>query len=103
VADEIQRDPLIAKLSALEFGTWFVFAADRPPKEQVRAKLAWSNTRTQHYMFVNRLGQQIAVRSGVELAREIRIGRTRVLQQEPARPFFEKALERIVEQLRPRR
>jgi hypothetical protein len=99
-AAKVSSDPLLVKLSALEFGTWFLFAADRPPKEQVRAKLAWSNTRTQHYMFVNRLGQQTAVKSGAELAREIRIGCTKILQPESPRPFFEKALERIAEQLR---
>jgi hypothetical protein len=99
---DIAADPILDKLSALEFGTWFVFLADRPRKEQLQAKLAWSNNRTQHYMFVNRLGQQTAVKTGAELAADIRAGRTRILQQQAAVPFFEKALERIVEQLRPR-
>ncbi len=99
---EIAADPILEKLSGLEFGTWFVFLADRPRKEQQQAKLAWSNSRTQHYMFVNRLGQQIAVKTGAELALDIRAGRTRILQQQTQAPFFEKALERIVEQLRPR-
>ncbi len=100
---ELAADPLLEKLSKVEFGTWFVFLADRPRKEQLQAKLAWSNSRTQHYMFVNRLGQQTAVKTGAELVTDIRAGRTRILEQRPSVPFFEKALERIAEQLQPRR
>lgn len=100
---ELAADPLLEKLGKVEFGTWFVFLADRPRKEQLQAKLAWSNSRTQHYMFVNRLGQQTAVKTGAELVTDIRAGRTRILQPQESVPFFEKALERIAEQLRPRR
>ena len=96
-------DPIQDKLDHLEFGTWFVFLADRPRAEQLQAKLAWSNSRTQHYMFVNRLGQQSIVKTGAELVADIRAGRTRIRDQQETAPFFEKALERIVEQLRPRR
>lgn len=103
LAEQSERDPLLNKLSNLEFGTWFLFDADRPPKAQLKAKLAWSNTRTQHYMFVTRLGQQLAVKSGAELASALRNGTARILPKEPDRPFFEKALERIAEQLRLRR
>jgi hypothetical protein len=92
--------PIIEKLNAIEFGTWFLFLANRPRKEQWEAKLAWSNPRTQHYMFVNRLGQQVAVKSGTDLAADIRAGTTRVLQAKTPTPFFERALERIAEQLR---
>jgi hypothetical protein len=95
-------DALLAKLENLEFGTWFLFFADHPRREQVQAKLAWSNARTQHYMFVNRLGQQTAVKTGADLAADIRAGRTRILLEQPDKPFFEKALERIVDQLRRR-
>jgi len=94
------RDSIIEQLSKLEFGTWFLFLANRPRKEQWEAKLAWSNSRTQHYMFVNRLGQQVAVKSGPELAADIRAGNTRILQARIHVPFFERALERIAEQLR---
>jgi hypothetical protein len=93
-------DPIMEKLSAVEFGTWFLFLANRPRKEQWEAKLAWSNPRTQHYMFVNRLGQQVAVKSGAELVADIRAGDTRILQAKTSTPFFERALERIAEQLR---
>ncbi|MFT3929661.1 MAG: DUF1631 family protein [Spongiibacteraceae bacterium] len=100
---ELVADPLLEKLGKIEFGTWFVFLADRPRKEQLQAKLAWSNSRTQHYMFVNRLGQQTAVKTGAELVADMRAGRTRILGKQESVPFFEKALERIAEQLRPRR
>jgi hypothetical protein len=93
-------DSIVEQLSKLEFGTWFLFLANRPRKEQWEAKLAWSNSRTQHYMFVNRLGQQVAVKSGPELAADIRAGNTRILQAKVHVPFFERALERIAEQLR---
>lgn len=94
------RDEIVEELATLEFGTWFLFLANRPRKEQWEAKLAWSNPRTQHYMFVNRLGQQVAVKSGAELAADIRAGDTRILHAKATTPFFEKALERIAEQLR---
>jgi hypothetical protein len=51
-------------------------------------------------MFVNRLGQQVAVKSGAELAADIRAGNVRILQEKAHIPFFERALERIAEQLR---
>lgn len=93
-------DSIIEQLGKLEFGTWFLFLANRPRKEQWEAKLAWSNSRTQHYMFVNRLGQQVAIKSGSELAADIRAGNTRILQNKAQVPFFERALERIADQLR---
>ncbi len=96
-------DPLLAKIAALEFGTWFVFHADQPKREQLRAKLAWSNRRTQHYMFVNTLGQQVAMRRGIELVAGLRVGSVKIESGNPLRPFFERALERIVETLRLRR
>src|SRR5690606_7874136 len=103
-ADSSQgEDALISRLEKIEFGTWFAFFLDRPRAEQVQAKLVWSNSRTRRFMFVNRLGQQIAVKSAAELAADIRAGRALILPQPPNKPFFEKALERIVDQLRRRR
>jgi hypothetical protein len=96
-------DPLLAELGALEFGTWFLFGADLPRREQYPLKLAWSNRRTQRYMFVNRLGQQAAMKHGPELAAALRAGELRILQPQTLQPFFERALERIAEQLRRRR
>ena len=72
--DPPSRDPILQELTTLEFGTWFVFRADQPARSQYRAKLAWYNARTLHFMFVNRLGQQTAVRLGPDLAVDIRAG-----------------------------
>jgi len=102
LSEPTTADPILQQLNALEFGTWFLFRADQPVRAQYRAKLAWYNARTQHFMFVNRLGQQVAVRMGADLANDIRAGRVRIQQQLDEKPFFEKALERIAEQLRRR-
>lgn len=99
-AEKPTTDPILQRLNALEFGTWFLFRADQPARAQYQAKLAWYNARTQHFMFVNRLGQQTSVVLGETLATDIRAGRVRILQKIDDKPFFEKALERIAEQLR---
>lgn len=96
---EVDEDAELSALLALGFGTWFVFDANLPRRQQ-RLKLAWYNDRTLRFMFVNRLGQQVMVKQGVELAQELRDGRTRLLDDLAGRPFFEKALERIVHQLK---
>jgi hypothetical protein len=96
-------DPLPEELARLEPGSWLLFAADRPRAEQYALKLAWSNPRTRHYMFVNRLGQQASLLRGHELAAALRAGALRILPGPHRRPFIERALERIAEQLRRRR
>ncbi len=93
------RDPEHKALLALAFGTWFLFGAHGPRRQQQRLKLAWSNTRTGHFMFVNALGQQAAVHDVHALARAINNGEARVLGQLEQKPFFERALERVAEQL----
>jgi hypothetical protein len=87
-----KKDPLLQKLTALESGTWFIFNAD-DTKQLRRVKLAWSDPNTLHFMFVNRMGQQIAMKTASELVNEIRSGKTSVLRALEGKPFFEKALE----------
>jgi Protein of unknown function (DUF1631) len=94
------RDDLIKQLKSLEFGTWFVFNVNTPGVERV--KLAWSDQNTLHFMFVNRMGQQIAVKTGEQLAKEIRTGKVKILDKLEERPFFEKAMERVLEQIKQR-
>ena len=101
-APQRKRDPIIDQLTGLEFGTWFLFDADKGKQAQ-RVKLAWYNSRTLHFMFVNRLGQQVAVKTGDELAAGIRAGSLKQLSKLDDKPFFEKALERVVDQLRGRK
>lgn len=95
-----KNDNIIMKLKKTEFGTWFEFDANGQKPQ--RAKLAWSNTNTLHFMFVNRMGKQISVKTGEELAAEIRSGNTTILKPLQDKPFFEKAMERVLEQLRQR-
>jgi hypothetical protein len=93
----IRNDELLLTLKKTEFGTWFEFNAHtKTPK---RVKLAWSNTNTLHFMFVNRIGQQVAVLSGEQIATNIRSGKIKILSTLADKPFFEKAMERVLEQL----
>ncbi len=94
------NDEVIMTLRKTQVGTWFEFQADS--KQPQRAKLAWSNTDTLHFMFVNRMGQQISAKTGAELAADIRDGKTRILKALEDKPFFEKAMERVLEQLNQR-
>ncbi|MCR8921173.1 DUF1631 domain-containing protein [Dasania sp. GY-MA-18] len=94
---ETKGDDIVQQLKKTEFGTWFVFDANSDQAQHV--KLAWSNTTTLHFMFVNRMGQQIAVKSGQELAQAMRAGEIKILGKEEDKPFFEKALERILKQI----
>lgn len=93
-------DELHETLKQLEFGTWFVFNADKPKDQHHRLKLAWSNKMTLHFMFVNRMGQQVAVKTADQLAADIRSGHAKMLSTINEKPFFEQALERILESLR---
>lgn len=94
----VQKDNLLKQLKQTEFGTWFVFDADTESPRRV--KLAWSNANTLHFMFVNRMGQQVAVKTGEQLAADMRSGKIKKLQVLEEKPFFEKAMERVLEQLR---
>lgn len=93
------KDDVIQTLIGTEFDTWFIFNAHQAKTLQQRVKLAWSNTTTLHFMFVNRIGQQAALKTGQQLAEEIRAGHTKVLSKLEEKPFFEKALERVLGQL----
>ena len=93
------KDDVIQTLIATEFDTWFIFNAHQAKTLQQRVKLAWSNTTTLHFMFVNKIGQQAALKTGQQLAEEIRAGHTKVLSKLEDKPFFEKALERVLGQL----
>ena len=93
-------DELLEKLRELKFGTWFDFNTDKPREQHHRLKLAWSNKITMHFMFVNRMGQQVAVKTASQLAAEILSGQTRMLNTINEKPFFEQALEKILDTLK---
>lgn len=94
ISDELK--PYLAQLKDLEFGSWFVFKNQSPSEI---AKLAWFNERTNHYMFVNKIGQQTKVCTSSELARLLADKKLELLPDGFNRPFFEKALESIADQM----
>jgi hypothetical protein len=99
---QMSDKPHIQKLLATDFGSWFIFNAHQAPQLQQRYRLAWANTNTLHFMFVNRLGQQVALHSGEELAELMRTGKLNILPANSDKPFFEKALQQVFGQLQRR-
>lgn len=96
----MQHDQQLRQLKNLQVGTWLEL--NSKSKEPQRVKLAWANTHTMHFMFVNRMGQQVTVKYGPQLATEISNGTVKVLKALEDKPFFEKAMERVLEQLKQR-
>ncbi|MGH8547185.1 MAG: DUF1631 domain-containing protein [Methylococcales bacterium] len=93
-----ERRTLIDSLRQLEFGTWFEFY-DEDKEIYHRGKLAWINTTTSKYMFVNQGGRQIAVKSLPDLADDLEQGRAKIIDTERL-PFVDRALKSIQELLK---
>lgn len=89
-----------AKLKQLEFNSWFIFK-DKNSKET--AKLAWYNERTNHYMFVNKMGQQTRLCTAQELAELLSKKQLEALKDDFNRPFIEKAFEAVINKLQNKR
>lgn len=100
--DASNSDPLLEKIRNLRFDSWFEFQPEEPGTDPLHAKLAWSNRKSLHFMFVNRLGQQVAVKTGQELAEELRTGKAKMLSAPGDKPFFEKAMEGVLQQMQQR-
>lgn len=91
-ADYPEITAMIAKLRAVDFGTWFEFSqADTPAH---RAKLSWHSTVTEKFMFVDQLGVKVAIIPSRELAVCMLSGNARILETEH-KPFVNRALEAI--------
>ncbi|WP_341937583.1 DUF1631 domain-containing protein [Marinimicrobium sp. C2-29] len=90
VTEEEQK--IVDNLKMIEFGTWFEYEGGK------RLKVAWYNKRTLHYMLVDQQGRKVAMNSGLQLARDMIAGRARVIAGS-TKPFFERALENIYQQL----
>jgi len=90
ISEEEQR--MVNSLKMIEFGTWFEFGAGR------RLKVAWYNSTVLQYMLVDQMGKKVAMKSGLELAREMLSGEARVISGS-TKPFFERALENIFHSL----
>ena len=87
-----EEKKVLDSLNLIEFGTWFEFKGGK------RLKVAWSNSRTSHYMLVNQLGRREQMISGIDLARKMLAREARVISGS-SKPFFERALENIFEKL----
>lgn len=87
-----QEQKMVENLKMIEFGTWFEFAGGK------RLKVAWYNSKTSHYMLVDQMGKKVAMKSGLELARDMLSHKAKVIAGS-SKPFFERALENIFQNL----
>lgn len=83
---------MVESLKMIEFGTWFEFEGGR------RLKVAWYNARTSHYMLVDQMGKRVDMMSGLMMARQMIGGKAKIISGS-SKPFFERALENILEKL----
>ena len=92
--DEPTKDELkmMENLKIIEFGTWLEFSGGK------RLKVAWRNSRNGEYMLVNQMGQRADMISPLALSRIMLAGKVKVISGS-AKPFFERALENIYENL----
>lgn len=90
-----EEEKMVENLKMIEFGTWFEFQGGK------RLKVAWYNSKTLHYMLVDQMGKKVAMKSGLELAREMLAGHAKVIAGS-TKPFFERALENIFHSLNAR-
>jgi len=87
-----EEQSILDNLRLIEFGTWFEF-----PDSQ-RLKLAWYNSNTSHYLFVDQDGKSVNTFTGIELARKMIASDARIIAGS-TKPFFERALENIYKKL----
>ena len=87
-----EEERMVENLKMIEFGTWFELEGGK------RLKVAWYNSKTLHYMLVDQMGKKVAMKSGLELAREMLSGAAKVIAGS-TKPFFERALENIFHSL----
>lgn len=90
-----EEEKMVDNLKMIEFGTWFELDGGK------RLKVAWYNSKTLHYMLVDQMGKKVAMKSGLELAREMLSGKAKVIAGS-SKPFFERALENIFHNLNSR-
>lgn len=87
-----EEQKMVESLQMVEFGTWFEFEGGK------RLKIAWHNKRTSHYMLVDQMGKQVAMMSGIEIARAMISKQAKIIAGS-SKPFFERALENIFQKL----
>ncbi|MCX4028237.1 DUF1631 domain-containing protein [Endozoicomonas sp. SM1973] len=84
-------ESLIEQLKALEFGTWFKFNVKQKPTHM---KLSWFSPTTWNYMFVDKSGNRVIVKSIEVLARELTNGDAEISYVEKI-PLMDRALDTI--------
>ena len=87
-----EEQKMVERLRMIEFGTWFEF------EDGKRLKVAWFNARTSNYMMVDQMGKKVDMLSGLDLARAMLEKRAKIIAGS-SKPFFERALENIFQQL----
>ena len=83
VADKLMR----------EAGNWFVLK-HRNDKEEQAVKLLWVNPHTRNMLFVDQHGAKVALMAAGKVAKMIRVGTVRPMQQETS-SFVSRSLRRI--------
>lgn len=91
----IDKD-LIEQLKQLEFGTWFRFNLHQKP---IHMKLSWFSPTTWNYMFVDKSGNRVIVKSLAVLAKELTNDEAEVSYAEKI-PLVDRALDAIHNVLR---
>ncbi len=90
ISDEDQR---VADKLMREAGNWFVIKDPEAAEEQA-VKLLWVNPHTRNMLFVDQHGAKVALMPATSVARKIREGSVRPMEQE-ASSFVARSLRRI--------
>lgn len=96
--DRNASDKAIKQVLSMDFGTWLDW--NKPDEPERRLKLTWYNQNTQNCMLSNQMGQQVAVVSANDIALGMTDGWISVSDMAAKKPFFERMLETVVDQLR---
>lgn len=91
----IEQTPLLKEVNEIEIGTWFEFIQD--DNEKIRAKLSARLRNGERLIFVNRSGFKMAEKSSEQLAHEIEMGLSTILNDSL---LFDRALESVITDLK---
>ena len=90
MSDKEQK--VLEKLRLIEFGTWFEH------RDGKREKVAWFNSETLHFLFVDQSGKRSGMRTGEELAQKIISGELRMIVG-GTKPLVERTMDTIFSEL----
>ena len=88
VVNDERVQQVIEKLKLMEFGTWFEYRDGR------REKVAWFNSNSLHFLFVDQSGKRTGIRTGLEIAQDM-IGGEMQMIIGSTKPLVERTLESI--------